>query len=118
MDVVEELTPVETLTDDNDDEVMSVVVDNEDKDKSEDETDCNKDESDTNRQTETEPDDDVETLDEEVAGAVGGRVEVEEDVKDDSNETAEDAKDSKLSSDTKPIGAKRNFDHLSDNVSE
>merc|ERR1712079_864869 len=45
----------------------------------------------------------VETLEEEVEGAVGGQVD-------------DDASTPKPASDPKPIGAKRTFDHLSDNM--
>jgi len=109
MEVAEEATPVEPITDsnnDSEDEVMSVVIDqDEDKDNVSkddiDNADNAKDKPESPKPT-SEEEIVVETLDEEVQGAVGGAVH---------NETED-----KPSSDPKQIGAKRSFDHLSDNI--
>merc|ERR1712227_339748 len=109
MEVAEEATPVEPITDsnnDSEDEVMSVVIDqDEDKDNVSkddiDNADNAKDKPEIPKPT-SEEEIVVETLDEEVQGAVGGAVH---------NETED-----KPSSDPKQIGAKRCFDHLSDNI--
>ena len=113
MEVAEELTPVEPITDNNndsEDEVMSVVIDQdenkENATKDEENTDNAKDiDKDVleNPNPNAEEEIVVETLDEEVQGAVGGAA-------------INDAEE-KPSSDPKQIGAKRSFDHLSDNVS-
>ena len=109
MEVAEEATPVEPITDsnnDSEDEVMSVVIDQD-----EDKESVSKDDIDNADNAKDKPESPkpnsedeivVETLDEEVQGAVGGEVR---------NETED-----KPSSDPKQIGAKRSFDHLSDNV--
>lgn len=109
MEVAEEATPVEPITDsnnDSEDEVMSVVIDQD-----EDKESVSKDDIDNADNAKDKPESPkpnseeeivVETLDEEVQGAVGGAVR---------NETED-----KPSSDPKQIGAKRSFDHLSDNI--
>jgi len=119
MDIAEaeEVTTVEPMTDNNDseDEVMSVVVDHDENnvneicDDDEEEPSSEQLESDDDKEDIVEPEPDgesevrVETEDaEEVQGAVGGQI--------DATETT------KLSSDPKPIGAKMNFDHLSENI--
>jgi len=112
MEVAEEVTPVEPITDNNndsEDEVMSVVIDqDENKEnaaKDEENTDNAKDiDKDVleNPNPNAEEEIVVETLDEEVQGAVGGAA-------------INDAEE-KPSSDPKQIGAKRSFDHLSDNI--
>ena len=116
MEIVEEMTPVQVISDndDSEDEVMSVVVDlTRDTDTGDEIViqDSNDDndhkDSHSNDHQHSEDDEDiptiVETLEEEVEGAVGGQV--------------DDTSTPKPGSDPKPIGAKRTFDHLSDNVS-
>ena len=116
MEIVEEITPVQVISDndDSEDEVMSVVVDlTRDTDTGDEIViqDSNDDndhkDSHSNDHQHSEDDEDiptiVETLEEEVEGAVGGQV--------------DDTSAPKPASDPKPIGAKRTFDHLSDNVS-
>ena len=114
MEVAEEVTPVEPITENNndsDDEVMSVVIDQEEnkenvpKDDKVNTDNVKVKDKDVLESPKPNSEEEivVETLDEEVQGAVGGAVH---------NETEE-----KPSSDPKQIGAKRSFDHLSDNVS-
>ena len=128
MEMAEEVTRVEPMTDDNDDsedEVMSVVVD-QDENTVEEICDNNNDEDDSSHEQvdikvsdeskediiEPKPDEESNVRDEtdetedadEVQGAVGGQI-------DDATETT------RLSSDPKAVGAKMNFDHLSEKVS-
>ena len=113
MEVAEEVTPVEPITDNNndsEDEVMSVIIDQDenkenaakDEENTDNSKDIDKDVLDSPNPN-AEEEIVVETLDEEVQGAVGGAA-------------INDAEE-KPSSDPKQIGAKRSFDHLSDNVS-
>ena len=100
---VTEVTPVEALSDqqDSEDEVMSVEVEIEQEGatNSSDETVGKTGENSTKPEVPTETL--VERIDEEVQGAVGGRMEASVD---------------NLASDHKPIGAKRSFDHLGETV--
>ena len=100
---VTEVTPVEALSDqqDSEDEVMSVEVEIEQEGatNSSDETVGKTGEDSTKPEVPTETL--VERIDEEVQGAVGGRMEAPVD---------------NLASDHKPIGAKRSFDHLGETV--
>jgi len=127
MEMAEEVTRVEPMTDDNDDsedEVMSVVVD-QDENTVEEICDNNNDEDDSSHEQvdikvsdeskediiEPKPDEESNVRDEtdetedadEVQGAVGGQI-------DDATETT------RLSSDPKAVGAKMNFDHLSEKI--
>ena len=102
---VTEVTPVEALSDqqDSEDEVMSVEVEIEQEGatNSSDETVGKTGEDSTKQKPEVPTETLVERIDEEVMGAVGGRVEASVD---------------NLASDHKPIGAKRSFDHLGETV--
>jgi len=114
MEIVEEITPVQVISDndDSEDEVMSVVVDlTRDTDTGDEiiiqDSNDDNDHKDSHSNDDQHEDEEeiptiVETLEEEVEGAVGGQV--------------DDASTPKPASDPKPIGAKRTFDHLSDNM--
>jgi len=100
---VTEVTPVEALSEqqDSEDEVMSVEVEIEQEGatNSSDETVGKTGEDSTKPEVPTETL--VERIDEEVQGAVGGRMEASVD---------------NLASDHKPIGAKRSFEHLGETI--